>query len=1790
MADKKKQKKKRRRGKGNGSHFTAWFKKYRSEGKSPGEAAKLAGEKCRGGCAPVRAARAGRPVRYALHQSQGGTDHAPFHEHLRSIITRPPSVTYPALMVYADKMHEDVGTHHADVIRRHAKHNQAEIDIRQPPYQGRPGTTPSPNQTTFALRPDPGTSQFVIALQMQMHDNPFHRLHWATEPVSFDEAKEIGHGLLGEGALHGNPFTHQHIPDPREGSPERMARRYVGGRSLYGGSPIRYNLGTPAEWGPKPFDHAGFHAAMVANPRDATHSKVYADAVADDIGEAHGQVIRDHATAAERSQKGPHPESMFRSPSFTKQDAPFSEHTGTAVDMLPGLGSKGEHTQLSLLMRRHDQPARAFMWHTYLPHEHAVQLAQQLHEEGASLTRYAQRAMRPAAEAAHPHRAARPGRPVRYAGDDDDATQPYRVVNPGPSAPRSVAASMTPDALNWDDAFEDGGPTPRGPLWVQPRPSAASGAGASAATTPATKPTRVTARPAFARHVKDFLAGRIRAAHINPQFASEEAGKAFWDWAIRQGHNTVSVDPFGGQQGYWVVHKDHADTDLAKQLIQAHRQFGGTTGAMASRDDHKQFTNQIRQLIRTDPHATGPVSDLALGGTTGLGRGRSGKPQSGVALRLERQGRPTQYAGGRRPGRHRQRTPGGGWSGGAPLPHHSEGGEESSFTHTPGVDVPGISMPKADEGGDGAAGLPPKLQAVLRHIETKLPHGSPHSSHQALTLAQAGDPRGFASLHKELQALAESDHKPVADLLHAKGPHKGKLRINLPAVAEALQKGRTSALALDRALNKPFPDGETAVSPGRRPPIGKRDLDAGAFLDKPKPRGKFAQAAAPKVHGDIANTRLAYLLRNIIHQSAPGSDVHTTARGVLGGDFAALGRLGGMLTGTPHENAINWDRAATGLEMDKRVRDVLDAHNITHNSAQRISFQRALKNAKHGSHKVSKAIAKAVAGLRPGGRRLTAEDVEKSLRRVSDRATAVKIAEGAEGYTPKNWHEAHQTPRTAPPRNSEAGRQQLLRSMPPEVRQKYTENPELLDRLIRDWQQRSKRGSYLHYRRRDGRVVRYAANEQDEWQQLLGRVDRINNTISAMGPPPNAPPRPTDPMREAGRALARQMHQAAQRRQQPPTMQPSATPGAHTPLDPLLFRTLAAVHQTGTPRASKLAFRALQGHDDPSALSQVYAGIGRELQASGHHLANSYNWHRVGRGAVLDHLVEQHLAKRGIDPKKAHRMVLNKGNTYLSERATEADRRLHASLPHDGWHDRQQEFIRKFQGVAENHVPGASRREVRDAFVRAAMRAHKPFGSGGGQGLNAPNPRLAERHPRRYRRVRYARPQVEPMAPEHRETYNAEFRRQAQVMDDRVRADPSWHSLHPDKQAEHEHEFNTFMERDHFGHILNATRGDADHAHDVAMNLLYESPLFQKYNPEKPNLNARFGKYVKHGSRSTNGKGEMTFTDAYRDPEAASEALAGASMQSVDPAYRKRGAMGRTSPEDLAARKQRRAQKGGLRGVPLEEELLNHARLFGKKGLPWHQVSQRGYDHEAASEALASMVADGRLVSVGNPVRSRAKTKAAGAGQIYYLPDHAPENPGGIQARRERMKQMLQEGATLRDVAKEFGLSQSAAVYEAKKIGVTSKVAAKRAQQHQANTEKVAQVKELLQKGVSPMEAVRQVGGAGDRQRIIDRAREELTAEGIEIPLSGRAAQSAKLKEDVKRAVEMLRDGHPSKKIGQELGLTRSMQARVVGLARKQMATSENPEKPKKMSRRKNSTSEQPNTVTEAEAERLKLY
>ena len=235
---------------------------------------------------------------------------------------------------------------------------------------------------------------------------------------------------------------------------------------------------------------------------------------------------------------------------------------------------------------------------------------------------------------------------------------------------------------------------------------------------------------------------------------------------------------------------------------------------------------------------------------------------------------------------------------------------------------------------------------------------------------------------------------------------------------------------------------------------------------------------------------------------------------------------------------------------------------------------------------------------------------------------------------------------------------------------------------------------------------------------------------------------------------------------------------ARPPLDPALYRILEHIHKTAPAGSTgknikRMAAHAILGmqrenrglgempladHRTPPSnydpysperipveSTDVYARLGSYLQAHNHPMANALNWHRVGRGVVLDHMVEDYLAKNGIDPKKAHRLVLNKGNTQTNAQYRAANPNFYETLPHQRFNDQQQRFIKAFTQAAQDHVPTATIHDVGRAFVRAAMRAHTPYGPGIASTKPAdarqadPQP-MSQGHLRRYRRVQSLQP------------------------------------------------------------------------------------------------------------------------------------------------------------------------------------------------------------------------------------------------------------------------------------------------------------------------------------------------------------------------------------------------------------------------------------------------------------------
>lgn len=204
-----------------------------------------------------------------------------------------------------------------------------------------------------------------------------------------------------------------------------------------------------------------------------------------------------------------------------------------------------------------------------------------------------------------------------------------------------------------------------------------------------------------------------------------------------------------------------------------------------------------------------------------------------------------------------------------------------------------------------------------------------------------------------------------------------------PAVAPLFNEDGTPRYDLKAA--------ESALSAGRTPETVMKALLKNAGDDRPIPHPDLRSITeAGGVHADLAGSRLAYLLRQIQLDHHKDSSVHKIASDALRGDLSNVHELGRHLaeSGHPFADRIRWDRVAGGVELERRVRQVLDDHGIDHENA-RSAFN---------DPDVQRRMLRAASRVTVGGRRLHADQVRMAAHRVADRAQTLGIVNDPEGY------------------------------------------------------------------------------------------------------------------------------------------------------------------------------------------------------------------------------------------------------------------------------------------------------------------------------------------------------------------------------------------------------------------------------------------------------------------------------------------------------------------------------------------------------------------------------------------------------------------------------------------------------------------------------------------------------------------------------------------------------------------------------------------------------------------------
>jgi hypothetical protein len=487
----------------------------------------------------------------------------------------------------------------------------------------------------------------------------------------------------------------------------------------------------------------------------------------------------------------------------------------------------------------------------------------------------------------------------------------------------------------------------------------------------------------------------------------------------------------------------------------------------------------------------------------------------------------------------------------------------------------------------------------------------------------------------------------------------------------------------------------------------------------------------PDFRPDGVAPRLGRALTHLTRTLDPEHPAHDLATGLLafGPDHGRFVHLGHALEadGHPMAGAYNWDRIHQGMELDRKVLGAVRAH-----PDRRFPLREAQQwHSNQPGGDPAWVHSYADAGM--------ARDFIDGMRHNTPWALEVLAPHLPEGEDGTQQERAERdgiidSLRRIHAQRSEHAHQLRGAGLPP-----FATEPTL------------RYGSEVaaHRYARPARPLRYASAD------LITDDDGADPELGT----PTAPGVPAaDALRRAG-ATRKWLSAAAK----------VSKPGARPPLDPALFKALESAFNIDDKRVKSVAAAAILGlspggsmgladhvrrdaavppsdYDPldpggraPAASPDAYAQLGRLLKSRGHHLAGALNWDRVGKGVVLDHLVEGYLAKNGVDPKHAHKLALNKGNTRVSEGYRKANPNFYETLPGAHVNGKQQAFLKAFLSAARAEAPRATLDDVGKAFVRAAMRAHTPHGPGTAglkpdEARKAPPPELSKGHLRRYRR------------------------------------------------------------------------------------------------------------------------------------------------------------------------------------------------------------------------------------------------------------------------------------------------------------------------------------------------------------------------------------------------------------------------------------------------------------------------
>jgi hypothetical protein len=1080
---------------------------------------------------PVPFARRGRPVRYAFHENQGGHDHAAFH---RSLFADP---TPEGQLVYADKVHEDIGEHHARVIREHARDGNGfrrQLDA----YNARPGQQVPPMPTRFRLRAhfDRGANTgFKIVMDMQAHHQPNDRMEWESSPMPFHEAEELGHGLLAEGAVHGDTFTHRQIPPPEQ--PRRMRRR---------GSPLRYDGGDDDLPDLEPFAH------MVDDTPDSPPSSSRGPGALSTVRrrlEAAGEAVdhymdprtigRGMARAAApvanwvaRRLRGKSPDSGRPAPAWVE-----------AADRADRLARGGVAVSAALADHLRDFKAGKLRA-AHLNHRdvadpaHRAAILEWAHKNGHQVVE---------GPSGHwlVHRDHAGDAPWPGAGKlGDELAKSHRDLLAMSGAENAAGRK---DVLNQIRTMMSKGGTGAvtGTRAGGPKGVALAGtegrAGKGRAARLARRGRRVryamenhaplvralardvydpVKHMAFADHVQEtWPEATPIAAHVRHRMQTDQGNDNLWHEFATPGATdfdpAVGYRPLGTHGPFELAYSQEGDPGSnQRHVVHAAFHDGKGRSPMAY---HFEFTHPEAEAFAADLAESAPGVNA---GTRLVGI-LDGHDDGDRPERFRRRGTPARYAG--RPGVGPYRK--GSHPVARPIPKPPRRRSAAGSPPPPPARPVASAVP---EPGGGPTPLPARhpLRLELDAIEATLPHDavpgvhsavvgpSPaeHPARTALKLALSGDHAGFARLHDALDALRESGAAPKVNALYRdKGTHKGHLRVNLRAAAAALAAGAGHDAAL-AALSE-SPSGPAPSAGARSPGVQRRQLDLGAFVDSPAPSGAKARREAPRVDPRLANTRLAYLLRDVMAKTDGNSPQHKEARAALSESGTAaervghFRRLGDLLKGTDYAGSVNWGRVGHALALEESLERVLDDKGIEHEDATNNDTLDRHGDALHAAAAGMQYGDKKLAGKRDGEwAPATRAAVENALRRIADRATKRALAEqGADYFRARGladpaaaaamkayagssagagWRAHHETPEpVAPPRvNDEAARKRLLADMlrgaTPEdakkIKEKYLGNPGLLKDLVDKWRARQKAGGAFRYRRRGARPVRYA--------------------------------------------------------------------------------------------------------------------------------------------------------------------------------------------------------------------------------------------------------------------------------------------------------------------------------------------------------------------------------------------------------------------------------------------------------------------------------------------------------------------------------------------------------------------------------------------------------------------------------------------------------------------------------------------------------------------------------------------